>query len=127
MIVLLLLSFKSWCQNNDNIPLRASNLNDTISKVEVPISIIKKANVKLIERKYLIKLNKEKDSIIQFNNQYILIQKDLINKLNYNLAETQKLNNDIQKDLDKQKRLKNTFIYTTGGACLLIVLVGLLN
>ena len=107
MIVLLLLSLKSWSQNlNDTLPLRAE-------LVTVPINYIKDANIKLTERKYLIKLNSEKDSIITYYKQYTNGQSIIIKEMSDDFIAAQKINENIKRDLELQKHKTRVFIGST--------------
>ena len=128
MILLSLISFSSWCQRiNNDLPLRGINHNDTTEYAKVPVSYIKKANVKLLERKYLLKINNEKDSVIQYYTSYVNNQNIIITELNKNYIDVQNLNKTIQKDLDKQKNKTKVLTYTTVGAITVIVLTILLK
>lgn len=128
MILLSLISFSSWCQRiNNDFPLRGINHSDTTEYAKVPVSYIKKANVKLLERKYLLKINNEKDSVIQYYTSYVNNQNIIITELNKNYIDVQNLNKTIQKDLDKQKNKTKVLTYTTVGAITVIVLTILLK
>lgn len=74
------------------------------STVVIPISYIRSANLKLIERKYLLKLNSQKDSIINLQKLYISTQKNI--------------NDSIQKKLKKSYKREKYYLY--GGGILLI-------
>lgn len=105
-------------------PLRASDLKDSV-KVELPISLIKKANERLIERKYLISIYYEQDSIIQFQNSYIANQSNIINTMQERIIINNQMNEDLSKALDKQK--KNNKIITYGAVGVVAgLLIGIL-
>ena len=107
-----------------SLPLQGSDLEDSI-KVELPISLIKKANERLIERKYLISIYYEQDSIIQFQNSYIANQSDIINIMQERIVINNQINEDLNKALDKQK--KNNKIITYGAAGIVAgLLIGIL-
>lgn len=55
------------------------------STVVIPISYIRSANIKLIERKYLLESSIQKDSIIAMQKMYMTIQENInnINKKKY--------------------------------------------
>ena len=93
-----------------SLPLQGSNLEDSI-KVELPISLIKKANERLIERKYLISIYYEQDSIIQFQNSYIDNQSDIINTMQNRIVTNNQINEDLNKALDKQKKKNKIITY----------------
>lgn len=97
-----------------SLPLQGSNLEDSI-KVELPISLIKKANERLIERKYLISIYYEQDSIIQFQNSYIANQSIIINDMKNRIVINNKINEDLNKALDKQKKKNKIITYSTVG------------
>ena len=73
MIVLLLAGFMSWQVEAQQIPLRGSECESDTAKVAVPISLLRQANIKLIEREYYIELNQKKDTIIKLKNEQINI------------------------------------------------------
>ena len=55
------------------IPLRGSEYESDTAKVSVPISLLRQANIKLIEREYYIELNQKKDTIIKLKDEQINI------------------------------------------------------
>lgn len=97
-----------------SLPLQGSNLEDSI-KVELPISLIKKANERLIERKYLISIYYEQDSIIQFQNSYIANQSIIINDMQNRIVTNNQINEDLNKALDKQKKKNKIITYGAVG------------
>ena len=121
MILVLLNFLKVWSQNND-LSLRGINHN-TDTTITINIDYIRKANIKLIERKYLLKLNLEKDSIINLKNDYINEQYIIIDSLNNKLVTQHKVINNITENLNKQK--KNIIIYSVGGT-LIGIIIGLI-
>lgn len=119
MIVLLLNSSNLLLgQTNDNVPSTGRILQSDTTDVKVPIYLIKQANVKMIERLYLIKINNQQDSIIDMKDKYIREQKDIIVDFQKRVNEVNRLNQKIKDDLNKQKR-KNTIM--TCGACAIIL------
>ena len=103
-----------------SMPLRGSEQKDS-TVVEVPISIIKKANERLIQRKYLISIYYEQDSIIQYKNDYILNQQEIIDEMQEQIIGYNKLNQHLETSLDKQKKKNKILTYGAAG-----VVVGLL-
>lgn len=97
-----------------SLPLQGSDLEDSI-KVELPISLIKKANERLIERKYLISIYYEQDSIIQFQNSYIANQSNIINTMQERIIINNQINEDLNKALDKQKKKNKIITYGAAG------------
>lgn len=63
----------SWQVEAQQIPLRGSECESDTAKVAVPISLLRQANIKLIEREYYIELNKKKDTIIKLKDEQINI------------------------------------------------------
>ena len=63
----------SWQVEAQQIPLRGSECESDTAKVAVPISLLRQANIKLIEREYYIKLNEKKDTIIKLKDEQINI------------------------------------------------------
>ena len=70
MILLLSNYFLNLQANSlDSVPFTGKQIiEDTC--VTVPIRLIRSANNKMIERKYLLKIVDAQDSIIQLNNKY---------------------------------------------------------
>lgn len=74
--------------------------------VTVPIRLIRSANNKMIERKYLLKVVDAQDSIIQLNNKYVLQQDTIINDLKNRILETNRINNDLEERYKKERTKK---------------------
>lgn len=91
-----------------SLPTR--EFQDTL--VTLPISTVKLATIKLIERNEYIEICSQKDSIIDNYKKYISLQNNQIENLkfeNYQLMEQNddyvRINEDIAESLIKQKRL----------------------
>lgn len=127
MILLLLIFLNGLVQAQTITPisLRASNLKDT-TNVVIPISILKQANVRLIERKYLISIYYEQDSIIKLKDNYISYQQDVITDMQHKIIDNTLINEDLQKSLDKQKKKTKFITYGAAGAVIGLV-IGLLS
>ena len=126
MIVLLSNSLNLLAQqDNINVPLRGSECNSDTAVAVVPINLLKQANAKMIERIYLININKEQDSIIIMKNKYINEQQKIITNFQIQVDNANKLNESIKLDLERQK-IKNKIICY--GACGVIfgLLIGLI-
>ena len=104
MIVLLLSCSKSLlAQINDSVPSTGDlQLSDTT--VTIDIKYIRLANSKLIERKYLLKVVDEQDSIISFKDNYIIEQKKIITNFQNRVNDAIKINEVIKQDIEKQKK-----------------------
>lgn len=125
-IVLLLNSLNLLAQqNNTNVPLRGSECSSDTAVAVVPINLLKKANVKMIERNYLININKEQDSIIIMKDKYINEQQKVITDFQMRVNNTNKLNESIKLDLERQKR-KNKIISYGAGGVIFGLLIGLI-
>ena len=110
MIALVLNCLKGWCQSdNDIIPLRGNADSDVV--VSVGINYIKQANIKLYERKMLLELNAEKDTIIAFKDSYILEQERIIKDFQNRVNKGNDINEEISRNLERQKKIT----YIIGG------------
>lgn len=119
MIVLLSNSLNLLAQqNNINALLRGSECSTDIAVAVVPINLLKQANAKMIERIYLININKEQDSIIIMKDKYINEQQKIITDFQMRIANTNKLNKSIKLDLERQKRKNKIISYGAGGTIL---------
>lgn len=89
--------------------------------VTVPIRLIRSANNKMTERKYLLKVVDAQDSIIQLNNKYVLQQDTIINDLKNRILETNRINNDLEEQYKKERTKK--IIYGSIAGALLVATV----
>lgn len=126
MIVLLGSYSRSWCQSEiDNIvhPPRGVNTTDTV--VSVPISMIKIANAKIIKSKLYKDIIEEQDSIISLQKlKYNTINNE-IKILQYNLDNTNKVNDNLNKSIERIKR-NNRYLVGGGAVCAIAFVVCLL-
>lgn len=123
MIVLLLSSSKSLLgQTNDSIPFTGDYTKADTTVATVPVYLIKQANAKMIERLYLIKINNQQDSIINMKDKYINEQQRIITDFQKRISDTNKLNESIKKDLDKQRKRNKIITYGAGGAILGLII-----
>lgn len=140
VILWLLVGFTSWSQNvNDSIPstgkVMLSNTTNTAninyfekndsSFVIMPIDIIKQANIKLIERKYLLNLTAEQDSIINLKDSYIFEQNVIINNLQFNLQHANELNKNINNELNSQIK-KTRILGGVVGGLITSIIIGII-
>ena len=115
-IVLLLNSLNLLAQRDStNVPLRGSECSSDTAVAVVPINLLKQANAKMIERVYLININKEQDSIIIMKDKYINEQQKIIADFQMRVNNTNKLNESIKLDLERQKRKNKIISYGAGG------------
>ena len=126
MIVLLGSYSRSWCQSEiDNVvhPPRGVNTTDTV--VSVPISMIKVANAKIIKSKLYKDIIEEQDSIISLQKlKYNTINNE-IKILQYNLDNTNKVNDNLNKSIERIKR-NNRYLVGGGAVCAIAFVVCLL-
>ena len=104
MIVLLFNCFISWSQNNDNVVPSTGEVNGSDTIVNVPISIIKEANIKLLERKYYIAISEQQDSIINLKTSYIIEQDKVIDDLQNRILKINKMNSELEEQYKKQQK-----------------------
>lgn len=126
MIVLLGSYSRSWCQSEiDNVvhPPRGVNTTDTV--VSVPISMIKVANAKIIKSKLYKDIIEEQDSIISLQKlKYNTINNE-IKILQCNLDNTNKVNDNLNKSIERIKR-NNRYLVGGGAVCAIAFVVCLL-
>lgn len=123
MIVLLLSSSKNLLgQTNDSIPSMGKYIKSDTAVATVPIYLIKQANAKMIERIYLIKLSNKQDSIINMKDKYIKEQYSIIADFQKRVTDTNKLNESIKKDLDKQRKCNKIITYGAGSVILGLII-----
>lgn len=128
MILLLCFSLKSWSQNNEYsgyVPLRGVSTFRVLDSSVVIISIdyLRKANVKLIERKYLLNINKELNNINSLQLKYITEQDKIIVEFQNKIKQQNEITSNISKNLDKQKKISYILGGIAGGAILTAIIV----
>ena len=124
-IVLLLNYFIGYAQVNRNVPSTGEiKLSDT-TNVIIPINYIKQANAKMIERLYLLRITNEQDSIILMKDKYINEQQKIIVDFQQRVKEANKINQQINTDLVKQRSKLKTICWG-GGSVIVALLIGLL-
>lgn len=125
-IVLLLSGFWNWLgAMTSDYPSTGSETETDTANVVVPVFFIKKANAKMIERIYLLKVNKLQDSIIVMKDNYINEQQSIIVDFQNRVAECNKLNTAIKNDLVKQKR-KNKIVLGSAAGVIIGVIIGII-
>lgn len=112
---MLLSCLKSYASNrNDNAPSTGSEIRADTAII-VDVNLIKLANAKMIERNYLIVITNQQDSIIDMKDKYINEQQKIIADFKKRVTDANKLNENIKKDLDKQKKRNKIITYGAGG------------
>lgn len=129
MIVLLLSCLFSYVKANDYVNVftgyNYKSITTDTTKVAIEIYRLKQANVKMIERNYLLQINNEQDSIIKMKDKYINEQQNVIIDFQKRVELTNKLNQAVKQDLDKQK-IKTKIIGGVAGAVIAGLIVGIL-
>ena len=127
LMILLLSNYFLNLQANslDSFPFTGKQIiEDTC--VIMPIRLIRSANNKMIERKYLLKVVDAQDSIIQLNNEYILQQDTIINDLKNRILETNRINDEL-KEQYKKERTKKIIYGSIAGAFLVATVTSVIS
>ena len=128
VIVMLLNNLQSLVLANDNVIPSTGDLIQTDTAVAViPIYLIKQANIKMIERLYLLEINKQQDSIIQLKDKYINEQQLIIDDFQNKIIKANDLNNNIKNELDKEKTKTKIFGGIAGASVLAIIISLFIN
>ena len=106
-------------------PLRGIEWKSDTIKVAIPIELLRKTNIKMIERKYFKKIIIEQDSIITLKDKYILEQENIINDFQKRLLVNAKLNETIRKDLEREK-VKSKIFGGIAGVAIVVTIVTIL-
>ena len=116
VILLVLIYFNGLAQAKmTSRPLRASNSIDSVEYVTLPIDLIRQANKRLIERKYLIAIYYEQDSIINYKDSYIKYQADIIDNMQHRIEQNAWLNQRLHESVEKQKKTNRILICGAAG------------
>lgn len=102
------------------------HFNNADSIVVIPISMIRKANIKLIEGNYYKSISYQKDTIIDNLNKIIIVNNSVISDLENQIAYQIKINNNIQKELNKKNKTNNILIGSTTTSFIGIIVLILL-
>lgn len=94
--------------------------------VTVPIRLIRSANDKMIERKYLLKVTDAQDSIICLKTNYILQQDTIIDDLKNRILETNRINTELQEQC-KKERTKKIIYGSVAGAFLVATVASIVS
>lgn len=114
-MTVLLLCCSSVLRGNttDTLSLRgmADSLSVSDTLVSVPISDIRSANIKMMERKMYRELVAQKDTVIAFKDSYIAEQESIIKDFQERVVQYDEINSEIAKSLERQKKVT----YIVGG------------
>lgn len=116
-IALLLCCFKSYCQTDKAISSFTGDIvinSDTTCVV--PITLIKKANVKIIERNAFENIIIQQDSIILFQKRQVDEYSYVVTDMQKRISKGNEINSDLHKTIEKQKKRNNILLGTSIGA-----------
>ena len=125
--MMLLNSFMSWCQSDTTSIISTGKFIDSDTLVNIPISCIRRANVLMIERNYLLDITKEQDSIISLYNLYILEQDSIIVDFKNKIKQSNKINENINKAYERERKKTIIFGTTTGVLAAIVATTILIN
>lgn len=125
--MMLLNSFMSWCQIDTTNIISTGEIINSDTIVSIPINHIRKANVLMIERNYLLDITEEQDSIISLHKIYISEQDSIINVFKDKVIQSNKINEDINKAYEKERKKTIIFGTTTGVLAAVVVTSILIN
>lgn len=128
MIVMLSIGSKNLLMafNNDDFSTGKLIKSDT-TNVIIPVDYIRRANIKLIERRYLLSISKEQDSIINLKNCYIAEQDSIIKDMQNRIILSNDINNKAIDKIDKQKTTINILGGTTAALTIVVILSLIFN
>ena len=90
--------------NNDTIPLRGNNYEDSL-EVLIPIANIRNANAKLIHRSYLIEIANNQDAIIKGQQKVIDTLYFINRNYQYDNLHLRILNNNVEEELERKNKV----------------------
>lgn len=125
--MMLLNSFMSWCQSDTTSIISTGEFINSDTIVNIPINHIRKANTLMIERNYLLDITEEQDSIICLHKLYIYEQDSIIEFFKDKVKESNKINEDINKAYERERRKTIIFGTTTGVLAAIVVTTILIN
>lgn len=112
--------------NNDDFSTGELMKSDT-TNVIIPVDYIRRANIKLIERRYLLSISKEQDSIINLKDCYIAEQDSIIKDMQNRIILSNNINNEAVDKIDKQKTTINILGGTTAALTIVVILSLIFN
>ena len=125
--MMLLNSFMSWCQSDTTSIISTGEFINSDTIVTIHINHIRKANTLMIERNYLLDITEEQDSIICLHKLYIYEQDSIIKLFKDRVKESNKINEDINKAYESERRKTIIFGTTTGVLAAIVVTTILIN
>lgn len=125
--MMLLNSFMSWCQSDTTSIISTGEFINSDTIVNISINHIRKANTLMIERNYLLDITEEQDSIICLYKLYIDEQDSIIKVFKDKVVESNKINEDINKAYERERRKTIIFGTTTGVLAAIVATTILIN
>ena len=126
-IVLLLLTFKSYCQTKEPIASPTGELQLIgDGKCIVPIELIRKANAKLIERKGFAQIICQQDTI-RLQKLQINEYNNIVVDMQSRITDANKYNEELHAAIEKQRKKNKILVGTTCGAVAVTILVLLIK
>lgn len=125
--MMLLNSFMSWCQSDTTSIISTWEFINSDTIVNISINHIRKANTLMVERNYLLDITEEQDSIICLYKLYIDEQDSIIKVFKDKVIESNKINEDINKAYERERRKTIIFGTTTGVLAAIVVTTILIN
>lgn len=127
-IVLLLLTFKSYCQTKEPSVSSTGELQLIgDGKCIVPIELIRKANAKLIERKGFAKIICQQDTIIRLQKLQINEYNNVVIDMQSRITDANKYNEELHAAIEKQIKKNKILVGTTCGTVAVTILVLLIK
>lgn len=113
-----------WSSSSHLLGQTESNLSTGLAdstSVLIPVELLRKANIKMIERNHLKNIVVQQDSIIKFKDLYIKQQQVVINDFKQRIVQ---LNIDKQTiDLKLKRQERNNKLLTYGGCGIALGLI----
>lgn len=106
--------YTGWCQKTDT------------ANIAIPIYNLRQANIKMLERLYLLEVNKQQDSIIRLKDYYINEQNKIISDFQDKVYNVNQVNVKLNENIEKYKR-RNKIIGYSASAGIIALLIGLIT
>lgn len=126
MMIVQLFYLDSYCKNvsNDSIAFPTGKLQQ--DSIKISINEVREANKIFIKYKFKNNIIALKDSIIYLQNKKIDVYEDAYNKMKDAAIATERINRQLQHDVDKYKKRNMIYGGVAGGlatSLLLFILI----
>lgn len=115
---------RGYAGNKAYHPSTGGQVRADTAVAAIPIETIRQANIKLIERKYLLEVVKQQDSISAMKDNYIKEQRNIIVDFQKRVDEANKLNVKLNNSINKQKKVIR--VLGTGLGAVVGAIIGIL-